>query len=877
MSPLRTLIPWVMAITLTGAGELHASPTTVMGELGESMAREALASPQRTVVDVQHGRHGMDFLYYETVDDQERLHVSEVKAGGSQQSQQLQLSPEEQALLQKHGIKPEPLAGNRYILTQGSHGYNLVQADRALKQLAKMNQLVATLQAGGILGKGDAAALARHLKSLNLSLSPVEEHLLASAARGNADALRQLYPRHQARIAAAQQHATEQLTRIAGDIADRRYTNQLIRIDAQGGRFAILATALDEAGQPRLDAAGKPLTREISNVHWQYYRDSAPFRRLVKDYANQVCAQQRPCLERAYPAAMRSLEAGSNLHQAMQQLTQAAQSPPARPPVTGTPTPVTAHALAGRQPPPTPASPNPPPVSRPVAAELRQKPLLGQIHRLVEAKAGAGAGRVMTHAAGTLALLSGTALASAAVASAPVILPLAAAVVSGLLFDSYLDDKIDTHLEGLQTRLGQEFAAVHQNLAQQTQTLTAIQQDLTILGQQVNYGLALTLEALDRHSQHLTTRIDDLGAQMDHGFASLAQTLLVVDLKLDYGLALQEAQFEAALQAGIKHYDVYLGTGERSSLEAAERQFTEAQARYETLLAKLGAEPERLHAYRLQHALSSYYRTVVYAERAADQPKFAEQAVQTFIAFTEQVREPAHLEAVLPILNYAYISIADVDAAGRAGDQLTQAYATLIQHHLAHNRHNTARAAAAMLTMVRNDDQSRRLESVVRYISGQDADPAQEMWTLEGDWLIYLEQRERPRPDTVFALLACAESLEQGRVAPGYCNLSTDALVAAAKAYENETIHRYVAATLLRNNRIAEAKQILDAYYIADPDFRIKSQIAIAYFLKHEPGQQDRYCRMTRYVMDDTAFPDGLRRDVRQHREKWGIFCPKSL
>lgn len=577
---------------------------------------------------------------------------------------------------------------------------------------------------------------------------------------------------------------------------------------------------------------------------------------------------------------MRSLEAGGNLHQAMQQLTQAAQSPTAAPPtarphVTGTPAPVTAHALADtpRPIPPSPSS-NSPPVPRPVAAELRQKPLLGQIRRLAEAKAGASAGRVVTRAAGVLAL-SGTALTSAAVASAPVILPIAAAVVSGLLFDSYLDDKIDTHLEGLQTRLGQEFAAVHQNLGQQAQTLTAIQQDVTILGQQVHYGLALTLEALDRHSQHLTTRIDDLGAQMDHGFASLAQTLLVVDLKLDYGLALQEAQFEAALQAGVKHYDVYLGTGEHSSLEAAERQFTEAQARYETLLAKLGAEPERLRTYRLQHALSSYYRTVVYAERAADQPKFAEQAVQTFIAFAEQVREPAHLETVLPILNYAYISIADVDAAGRAGDQLTQAYATLIQHHLTQNRHNAARAAAAMLTMVRNDDRSRRMESVVRYISGQDAEPTEDLWTLEGDWLVYLEQRERPRPDTAFALLACAESLDQDRVTPGYCNLSTDALVAAAKTYDNETIHRYLVTTLLRNNRIAEAKQILDAHYIADPDFRIKSQIAIAYFLKNEPGQQYRYCRMTRYVMENAAFSESLRREVQQHRDQWGRFCPR--
>lgn len=265
--PLYILIPWLIAITLAGAAELHASPTTVMGELGESMAREALAGPQRTIVNVQHGRHGMDFLYYETVDDQERLHVSEVKAGGSQQSQKLQLSPEEQALLQKHGIQPEPLTGNRYPLTQGSHGYNLVQADRALKQQAKMNQRVATLQAGGILGKGDAAALARHLKTLNLPLSPVEEHLLDSAARGNADALRQLNQRHHARIAAAQQQATTQLNRVADDIAHRRYTNQLIRVDAQGGRFAILATTLDEAGQPRLDTTGKPLTREISNVH----------------------------------------------------------------------------------------------------------------------------------------------------------------------------------------------------------------------------------------------------------------------------------------------------------------------------------------------------------------------------------------------------------------------------------------------------------------------------------------------------------------------------------------------------------------------------------------------------------------------------------
>lgn len=377
---------------------------------------------------------------------------------------------------------------------------------------------------------------------------------------------------------------------------------------------------------------------------------------------------------------------------------------------------------------------------------------MGRIRRFISSKFAPLAGRVV----GTTALAR-TTLATAAATATAAVLPIATAVVGAIAIDSYLDDKIDTHIQGLKTHLGQEFDGVHQDIAQlgaiQGQHLQIIQQDLTVLGEQVEYQSALMLEALDRHSQELTAHLGDLSTQMDSGFANLSQALLTIELKQGYGLALQEAQFEDALQAGLKHYDVYLGTQAPESLIAAEEEFTRAQARYENLLTKDLDDQERVRAYWMQHALASYYRAIVYAERGATEPKFTAQAVQTFIDFTEQLQETDHLNAVLPILNYAYISIADVDYDGVAGERLTEVYTQLIDDDLAQNRFNKAVATAAMLTMVRHDDQSQLIEEMVRYIAGANQEPPEELLDLEGDWLDYVQQRQHPQRGT--ALHSC--------------------------------------------------------------------------------------------------------------------------
>lgn len=83
---IRAVLLSLFVTTLTATAEITASPATSIGDLGENMARTALDSPTRSIVEVKHGRHGLDFLYYEQVDGRDVLHVSEVKAGGSQQA-----------------------------------------------------------------------------------------------------------------------------------------------------------------------------------------------------------------------------------------------------------------------------------------------------------------------------------------------------------------------------------------------------------------------------------------------------------------------------------------------------------------------------------------------------------------------------------------------------------------------------------------------------------------------------------------------------------------------------------------------------------------------------------------------------------------------
>lgn len=175
---------------------------------------------------------------------------------------------------------------------------------------------------------------------------------------------------------------------------------------------------------------------------------------------------------------------------------------------------------------------------------------------------------------------------------------------------------------------------------------------------------------------------------------------------------------------------------------------------------------------------------------------------------------------------------------------MTQAYATLIADDLAHDRFNQAVALAAMLTMARDDGDAQLLADVTRYLAGQTDTPPDDPGLLDGVWLDYAEQRAQPRPGTAFALLACAESEEWGEVPPAFCELSTEALVKAADDYDNEVIHRYLVTRLLRSNRVAEAQRVLETHYITDSVFRIRHQLALAYFLRDSQEEDDRYCRL---------------------------------
>ncbi|EGV16449.1 hypothetical protein [Thiocapsa marina] len=856
----NTLKIWLVVAMVVGTSAAFASPQTSMGEIGEGMARHATGGHERTIVEVKHGRHGMDFLYYDRVDGREVLHVTEVKAGGSQQTQKLKLNVDEQSLLKKHGITPQHLGGNTYQITQGSHGYNLVQIDRATKRQANVERILSGLTGGEVVGKQDTEKLAVHLRNLNPALSPVEERLLERAVGKDTTALNDLIQRRRSELLALNRQANEQLRRVERDIASQNYTNQLIRVRSQDGRFSVDAQPLDGFGNP----SGQP--REIRNLNWKYLRESGPFRRLVKDEVRNLCGNGRLCTENAYKAAIQELESTGNMNKAMGLATEYAKPPagakvPSMPNVAGSSTSTSPDSKLSIRHTADPTAPRPP-VKRPVASELRKTPLMQQIRRYFGANLGSKAGPAGKLAGGTL-LIAGRSLPMAAAMVSPTAIVVATAAISAVMVDSYLDNKIDTHIQGMQTHLDEE---------------------LKTLGENVNYRAALIMEMLDRRSQELSSqidelsvrmdnRIDHLGSVMDAGFAGLSKSLLLVDLKQDYGLALQEAQFDDALQSGLKQYDVYLGTGDRGSLSAAENDFTRAQARYENFLSKDHTDSEMLQGFWIQHALSSYYRMVVYAERALDDPRFAGQAVQTFIGFADQIQKPEHLNTVLQILNYAYVSIADVDRDDLAGERLTQAYMQLIDDDLANDRFNSAVASAAMLRMVRDDDQSRLLETFVRYLSGTDADAPEELERLEGDWLEYLDQREYPQPGTCFALLACAGSTERSEIAPDFCNLTADALVTAANACDNEAIHRYVVTALLRDKRVDEAKRILDEHYISDPSFRIKNQMTVAYFLRDDPDVGDRYCRIGRFVIDDPTFPDDLRRDVRGHLERWGNFC----
>lgn len=853
MNPRGALVA-VFSFVLCCAGGTNASPAIVMGELGESMANQAWCGSACQVVDTHHGRHGIDFLFYENNGGQEQLHVAEVKSGGSQPNQLLKLSDEEVESLRKQGIQPEKLPSGHYKVPQGTYAYNLVQMQRKIVDFNKLNGTYETLKSGGNISKQEAKRLAQHFENMKLPLDPYEEKLLRRAKdKGDIASLNELIKKRQADLTAAQQQAGKLLQKAQADVKAKRYVNQLMRVTSKDGRFSIVSDTLDQVtGQPTGE-------QSIKDVNWKNYRESGPFRRLVKEQANGLCKGNRQCVEQAYKAAMTQLEQNGNMNQAMQAMEQTAKSPAPKP---------TTSSPSSRQ--PTTPSPTSTPSPKPAstlnpgkaanAAKLRKVPLLTRVKTLMTPRAGSALARLSTRLAPVLT--TATAMGPAAIG---------AVAVAGTVMavDAYVDEKLEAQTEKLKEHFGAEFQLVNENIG-------FVKQDLATLGEQVDYKFALTLETLDRHTQAITGQLDDLDQQMAAGFSSLSETLLVADQKQNYGIALQEAQFDDALQAGLKHYDVYLGTDDAGYLETAEREFTTAQARYENLLNKGVELADLLTNYRTQHALASYYRVVAYGELAITKTRFTEQAVKTFTAFLDQIHDPVHLESVLPIVNYAYASIADLDSEEHASYRLTQAYGDLIDHYLDRDQHNQARAYSGMLTMILDNDDTQRLDAFVRYVTGMVDMPDFDPWEMDERWIKYVAARESPKSGTVYALLACSEHQEAGEPLPDDCSLSSAALVAAADKYDNEIVHRYLVKNLLATNRVPEAENLIRKYYISDTDFRIRSQINIANFKRNERGENVVYCEITDQILTDTTYPDDLRRDVAKHRERWGSACSKK-
>jgi hypothetical protein len=854
----RAFLASVLGIAILSAADGLASPATVMGDLGEGMANQAWCGPSCSVVDTHHGRHGIDFLYYDTTDGEEKLHVAEVKSGGSQPNQSLKLSDDELELLRKQGIKPEQLPGGHYKVPQGTHAYNLVQMNRKVADFNKLNSSFETLKSGGNVSKNDAKRLAQHLESLKLPLTPYEEKLLRQAKdKGDMAMLKEVIKRKEAELNAAQQQASKLLKKAQADVVAKKYANELVRVTSKDGRFSIVSDTLDkQTGSP----TGK---QEVKDIHWKNYRESGPFRRLVKEQATQLCKGDRQCTERAYKRAMTQLEQNGNMHQAMQEMEGIAKSPASNQTsgsttsnkqTTSSSKPKTAQSTSSS----TDTSGKPQSTGN--AAKLRKQPILTRVKTLISTRAGAAAGRLSSRVAPFL---------TAAASINPAVLSAVAVTGAVMAADAYIDGKFEAQTEELKKHFGEELKLVNENIG-------FIQQDIKVLGEQVDYKFALTLETLDRHNQAITGQLEDLDQQMMAGFTDLSATLLVVDQKQNYGIALQEAQFDDALHAGVKHYDVYLDTDDPNYLETAEREFTTAQSRYENLLNKQVDLAEKKANYRTQHALSSYYRTIAYSEKATTSPPFAEQAIKSFVSFMNQIKELDHLETVMPIVNYTYASILDLDGDNLASQRMLQAYGNIIDHYLALNQHNQAQAYSSMLTLIMDNDEARQLDDFVRYVTGTSESPSFDPWAMDERWIQYVEARESPKAGTIYGLLACSESQDAGVGLPDDCTLSTNALVEAAGKYDNETVHRYLIKSLLSANRVAEADQLLNKHYLSDANFRIRTQINIAYFKRNERGQTEVYCRLTNHVMNDTTFPDDLRQDVKRHRDRWGSSCSKS-
>ena len=873
-APLQRILPFIFlfALGLLTPDSVSASPATATGEVGESVARVVLGGKSAVVVPTARGRHGLDFVYYDKVDGKTRLFVSEVKTGQAMQRQNLALSANEQRLLKQHGIAPERLPNGSYRIQQGSHAYNLVQMDRLAQRNANFSTYTKTLKQGGKVSRQQTRAFARHVDSLGLNLNEIEKRQLKIISRtGNPQDMQTFMAKHGAEIRRGHQAEATLMNRAFKDVGKGKYTSQLVRLNVKDGRYALRATALDASGKPLLAGANRPLTRELTNVNWKNYRESGPIRAIIKEQASTLCkGKGQQCFQTAYRSAIRELESGKEVHTAMRTMDAAAKTPQTaglsssrKTPSLGSPakpSSQSARAAATLQ---ARKAPN---VTRSTASIkragfLRKSTLLRRVGKLMGAGLAPIAGAKGTAIAGAI-FGSGKVLAVAQVA-----LPVAAAIGGAILFDMYLDDKIQSHTDRLQEYMGQEFSALQTN----------IQNDLQFLGADIEYRFALTMEALERNAQGLTQLAEMMGdfeTRMGNAFADLNSIIFDMSTRLDYSIVLTEAMLNDEFHAGLKFYDLYLETGEVSQLHRAEQSFTMAQARYEEVMLRV-KDQEQAQSYVMLFALSSYYRAITYAEMARTQPEYAAAAINTFTGLVEAVRqsqEPQMMKKALPVINYTFASIEDLDTEGIAAEALLETYVDLIGGELAANQHISAQGQAMMLTLAMpENDTATNISELVNYVIGETSLPAEDLWEVETPLHMYVDYRENPAPGTVFALLRCAEDMEEGLALPSSCQLPTAELLQAAEKYQNEAVRKFAIRSLLRRGNVRDAQHILNRCYISDEVFRYKSMLVIDYFLN-----QTAFCEKARYIADNATFTDELRDFAKEKLRVQGKRCPSG-
>ena len=874
-APLRCFLPIILCfmLGLLTLDPVQASPATATGEVGEGVARVVLGGESAVVVPTARGRHGLDFVYYDKVDGKTQLFVSEVKTGQAMQRQNLALSANEQSLLKQHGITPERLPNGGYRIPQGAHAYNLVQADRLVQRNATFSAYMKTLNQGSPVSHQQTRAFARHVESLGLNLNEIEKRQLKIISRtGNLQDMQAFMAKHGAEIRRGHQADTTLINRAFKDISkgSGKYTSQLVRLDVKDGRYALRATALDASGKPLLDGANRPRTRELTNVNWKNYRESGPIRAIIKDQASTLCkGKGQQCFQTAYRSAIRELESGKEVHTAMRTVDAAAKvsqtvapSSPRKTASLGSPakTPTKSVRPAAMQ------ARKVPNVTRSAvvmkrARFLRKSTLLRRMGKLM------GAGLAPTAAAKGTAIAKTILGSGKVLAVAGVALPVVAAIGGAILFDMYLDDKIKSHTDRLQEYMGQEFSALQTN----------IQNDLQFLGADIEYRFALTMEALERNAQGLTQLAEMMGdfeTRMENAFADMNSIMFDMSTRLDYSIVLTEAMLNDEFHAGLKFYDLYLETGEESQLRRAEQSFTMAQARYEEVMVRV-KDQAQAQSYVMLFALASYYRTIAYAEMAQSEPLYAAAAINTFAGVLEAVsrfQDPQMIKKALPVINYTFASVEDLDTEGIAANALLETYIDLIGEELAANRYISARGYATMLAMAMPENETATsIAELVNYVIGETSLPAEDLWEVETPLHMYVDYRENPAPGTVFALLRCAEDMEEGLSLSQSCQLPTADLLKAAQKYQNEAVRKFAIRSLLRRGNVKDAQQILNRCYISDEVFRYKSMLVIDYFLN-----QIALCEKARYIADNATFTDELRYFAREKLRVQGKRCPNG-